>query len=230
VSDIFVQPDRAIKAWWFGNATLGYGDGARVIVGQAHWVEQTSEYPIECCKHGLHGSVKLTDALDLATGPLLHRVHLWGYVARGSNKVAAEYRFYEAALTEAQTTALLQGWARWCALQVIHLWDCPAVVKQWLETGDPSLKAAAKAAVWAAARDAAWAAARAAARDAARAAARAAARDAAWAAARAAARAAVWAAAWDAAKAAARAAARDAARAAQEAELVRLALARLDLA
>jgi hypothetical protein len=86
--------------------------------------------------------------------------------------------------------------ARRVALDVIHLWDAPPIVKEYLETGDESKRAAA----WAAARDAAWDAAR----------------DAAWAAARDAARAAAWAAAWDtawdAAWAASRAAARDAAR------------------
>ena len=74
------------------------------------------------------------------------------------------------------------------ALAVIHLWDAPDVVRRYLETGDESIRDAARAAArdaawaaaWAATRDAAWAAARAAARDAARAAARAAAGDAAW--------------------------------------------------
>ena len=54
-----------------------------------------------------------------------------------------------------------------CALDVIHLWDAPPVVKKYLKTGDESLRAAA----WAAAGDAARAAAGAAAGDAARAAA-----------------------------------------------------------
>ena len=40
--------------------------------------------------------------------------------------------------------------ARWCALQVIHLWDCPEIVRLYLETGDESIRAAA----WVAAGDA----------------------------------------------------------------------------
>jgi len=40
-------------------------------------------------------------------------------------------------------------------LDVIHLWDAPAVVREYLETGDESKRDAA----WAAARDAAWGAA-----------------------------------------------------------------------
>jgi len=93
------------------------------------------------------------------------------------------------------------------ALDVVHLWDAPPEVIEYLETGDESLRAAAsaaaRAAVGAAARDAVW--------DAARAAAWAAVDAAAWTAATSAARAAAWAAAraaardavWDAARAAA---------------------------
>ena len=77
-----------------------------------------------------------------------------------------------------------EHFARWSALQVTHLWDCPDVVKQYLETGDKSIRDAAwnaaRAAARTAGRDATWAAwnawgARASARASARAAA-----DAAW--------------------------------------------------
>ena len=54
-----------------------------------------------------------------------------------------------------------------CALDVIHLWDAPPIVKKYLKTGNEKLRAAAMDAAWAAAGDAAWAAARDAARDAA---------------------------------------------------------------
>ena len=42
-----------------------------------------------------------------------------------------------------------------CALDVIHLWDAPPIVKKYLETGDEKIRAAARDAAW----DAAWAAA-----------------------------------------------------------------------
>src|ERR1019366_595716 len=71
---------------------------------------------------------------------------------------------------------ILREFARKCALKVINLWDCPRIVKEYLETGNETKRAAA----W----DAARAAARAAAGDAARDAAGDAAGDAAWAAAR----------------------------------------------
>ena len=46
--------------------------------------------------------------------------------------------------------------ARWNALQVLHLWNAPELVQEYLETGNEAIRAAA----WAAARAAAWDAAR----------------------------------------------------------------------
>jgi len=40
---------------------------------------------------------------------------------------------------------LLHEFARWCALQVIDLWDAPKVVRDYLKTGDKSLPVAGKA-------------------------------------------------------------------------------------
>jgi hypothetical protein len=97
-------------------------------------------------------------------------------------------------------SAVLDEFARWCALSVAHLWDMPDVVRRFLETGDESIRAAARVAArdaaWArdTAMDAAWVAARVAARDAARA------------------RAVAWSASWVAARDAAMDVARDAAR------------------
>jgi hypothetical protein len=171
----------------------------------------THEGPVEMCKTGLHASATPFDALQYAPGEMLHQVELEDIVQTDSDKVVARRRKIVATI---DATVLLRSFARKQALSVIHLWDCPAITKEYLETGDESKRAAAWAAARDAAWDAAWDAARAAARDAARAAAwaaaraaaQAAARDAAWAAARAAAwdaaRDAAWAAAWDAARAA----------------------------
>ena len=53
----------------------------------------------------------------------------------------------------------MRRFARLAALDVAHLWDMPAIVRKYLETGDETKRAAAGAAAWAAAWDAAWAAA-----------------------------------------------------------------------
>ena len=58
-----------------------------------------------------------------------------------------------------EATGLLRQFARSCALDVIHLWKPPAVVKEYLETGNEALRAAASDAASDAARIAARAAA-----------------------------------------------------------------------
>ena len=104
-------------------------------------------------------------------------------------------------------TEVLQSFARKCALDVVHLWEAPPVVRRYLRTGDPKLRAAARDAARAAARATAGGAAWDATWDAARAAARATAGGGAWDAARVVARDVAWAAAGAAAGDAARAAA-----------------------
>ena len=42
---------------------------------------------------------------------------------------------------------VMDRFLRWCALQVIGKWDAPAVVIEFLETGDESMRDSAKAAV-----------------------------------------------------------------------------------
>lgn len=229
----------SMLGWHFAETSrrLRYGDGREIVVGKSHSV---GGEPI-LCKHGLHASESVLDALKHAPGPILYRVKLSGKILRGGDKAVATKRAY---LAEIDAEPILREFARKCALSVIHLWDAPRVVRQYLETGDESLrdaagsaaKAAAEAATWAAAAaaGAAWAAAGAAAWDAwaaARAAAGAA-RDATWAAAWAAwaaaedAAGAARAAAWDAAGAAA-GDARDAAWAAQKTMLEEMCLAAL---
>jgi hypothetical protein len=90
-----------------------------------------------------------------------------------------------------------RAFARWCALQVVHLWNAPDVVVRYLKTGDESIRAASWDAAWVAARVTAWAAAwnaaEASAQEAAQAAAENTTWDATWAASWAAARNATWA-------------------------------------
>ena len=181
---------KEVLAWHFVGDALR--DGRPV---PADGVTLKHKGKLELCASGLHASERLIDALGFAPGPILCRVQMGGTIKKDSDKLVASQRTI---LWRIDSTDVLQKFARQCALDVAHLWDMPPVVRQYLETGDESIRAAAGAA----ARDAAGAAARAAAR--------AAATDAAWDAAWDAARDAAWDAAW----AAAGAAAWDAARAA----------------
>ena len=192
----------SVLAYHFVGDTLRDG---RPVPPDGEWL--VHDGPVVICESGLHASEHPRDALRYAPGPWLCRVELRGVVDRQNDKLVARERRI---LQRIDATNLLRQFARQCASDVLHLWDAPDVVRQYLATGDGRIAAAASAAAW----DAAWDAARAAstlADDAAWVAARAAsaiASDTAWVVARTA--------SWDAAEAVARtaavAAARDAAR------------------
>ena len=100
------------------------------------------------CASGLHASEDILYALDYAPGHILCRVECWGTTVKETDKLACGRRRI---LWRINAEPLLRQWARWCALRVVHLWDPPEVVMDFLKTGDESLRAAA----WAAARNAA---------------------------------------------------------------------------
>lgn len=109
---------------------------------------------------GLHASRRIIDALEYAPGPICCRVQVGGEIIEGNDKLVAAERTI---LWRVDATDVLRKFARDCALDVIHLWDAPDVVRVYLTTGDDTLRAA----TWDAARDAAWDAAKGAAWDAA---------------------------------------------------------------
>jgi hypothetical protein len=147
------------------------------------------------CEAGLHASEHPFDALQYAPGSLLHKVELSGEIIPHGNPVDKVCASGRKILATVNAEDLCRKFARRVALDVIDKWDAPKVVRDYLTTGDETLRDAA----W----DAAWTADRAVARDAALDAARAAACDAAYAAARdaacEAAMDAAWTAAWTAA-------------------------------
>ena len=190
-------------------------DGAPIPpVGE--WL--TYDGTIIMCESGLHASATPYDALQYAPGQLLHQVELDGIADTHTDKVVARRRKIVATI---DATTLLKAFARKQALSVIHLWDCPAITKQYLETGEESIRSAAgsaawsaaesvaESAAWSAAGSAAWSAAESAAGSAAGNAARSAAWSAAWSAAESVAESAAWSAAWSAARSAAWSAARE---------------------
>src|SRR5690606_7882189 len=142
------------------------------------------------CVSGLHASTRAIDALQYACGPVVTLVECDGdFVDDNGDKFVCRKR---TALWGYDATDELWAFARLAALEVLHLWpEAPAVVREFLETSNEDLRAAARDA----ARTGAWVTARDAARHAA------------WAAARGAAWDAAWAGAWDAARCAASSAA-----------------------
>jgi len=171
---------KSILAWHFVCNQLRNGDPV-----PADGVTLKFDGKLEMCASGLHASKRLIDALNYAPGETLCRVRCGGKIVHGSDKFICRERTI---LWRIDATETLRLFARKQAMSVAHLWDMPDVVRQYLETGNEKLRAAARSAVW----DAAWTAAR----DAARSAVWTAARDAVWDAARDAA----WTAAWTAAR------------------------------
>ncbi len=164
-----------VMAWHFVGDALRDG---KPIPADGEWL--THDGPAVICETGLHASKRPAHALDYAPGATLCYVECDDVRDEQADKfVCARRRIVK----RIDATDLFRAYARSEALRVIHLWEAPEIVRQYLETGDESLRTAARDAArdaaWAAARDAAWTAARAAAMDAARDAARAAARDAA---------------------------------------------------
>ena len=168
--------------------TLGHGDERLIVVGET----LTVAGPIFMCGHGLHACARLLDALAYANGTVICEVILGADAYTEADKSVSTSRTCIAMTTPEVGERILRNFARWCALDVAHLWDMPEDVRQYLETGDESVRSAAETAAWTAARAAAEAAAEAAARAAA------------WTAAEAAACSAAWTAAWTAAEAAIR--------------------------
>ena len=161
-----------VTAYHFVGATLRDG---RPIPPDGEWLEHDGK--VVMCHSGLHASRHPFDTLQFAPGSTLCLVECEDIVTEHDDKLVCRRRRIVARI---DATDLLWRAAREYAQAVLHLWDAPQVVKDFLASGDESLSAAARAA----ARDAALAAARDAARGAARAAACAAACAAAWDAAR----------------------------------------------
>ena len=157
-------------AWHFlsKDKRLGYDDGRLVEVG----------VPLECegkpalCNNGMHGSVRLIDALGYASGPILCRVEIDGDIVESDDKLCGRRR---TVLWMLDATELLHEFACLCAEDALALIDNPdprsvaaiAAKRRWLEGDisddelDTARAAADEAAAWTAddaARAAAWAA------------------------------------------------------------------------
>ena len=146
-------------AYHFCGDTLRDG---RPIPADGDWL--IHEGAAVMCESGLHASVHPFDALRYAPGATLCLVECEDVVSEQDDKLVCRRRRI---VQRIDATDLLRTYARVCALSVIHLWDAPTIVREYLETGDESRRVAAWDAAWAAARVASWDAAWVAARDAA---------------------------------------------------------------
>jgi hypothetical protein len=102
---------------------------------------------IEMCKRGLHASAHVADALKYAPGATLCLVKLDGEILKQDDKVCASKRKI---IARFDATELLRADARASALSVAHLWEMPAIVRQYLETGNEDIRKEARDAAYAA--------------------------------------------------------------------------------
>ena len=149
-----------MKAYHFVGPTLRDG---RPVPPDGEWLEHDG--PCVMCESGLHASRHPFDALRYAPGSTLCMVECEDVVEEDSDKFVCRRRRI---VRRIDATDLLRRFARAQASKVLHLWDAPQVVRDYLATGDESLRSAARSAAWSAAwssasASAAWSAARAAA-------------------------------------------------------------------
>jgi hypothetical protein len=67
-----------------------------------------------------------------------------------SGHISASDALWVVLRSEVLPDHILHDMGRWCALQVIDLWDAPEVVREYLETGNQDLCQAAESASWSA--------------------------------------------------------------------------------
>ena len=129
-----------MKAWHFVNDTLRDG---RPIPPDGEWLVHNGE--LVMCESGLHASVRLIDALKYAPGYTICRVEVDGKIIKDDDKLVATRRKI---LWRVDGEQVLRAFARWCALQVVHLWDAPDIVGEYLITGREDIRAEARDAAW----------------------------------------------------------------------------------
>jgi len=127
-----------ILAWHFVGDKLRDGSA---IPADGEWLKVST--PLSLCNHGLHASLNPFDALQYAPGATLCRVALRGEIVHSDDKLCSSERMI---ICRMDATELLRYFARMQALSVVHLWDAPDVVLDYLMTGDDGIRAAARAA------------------------------------------------------------------------------------
>lgn len=126
------KKSKRVIAYHFTDDTLRDG---RPIPPIGEWLEETGELIL--CVKGLHASRTPFQALAYAPGFKLHTVEVEDIAEESDDKLVARRRKILATI---DARDLILEFARNQALSVIHLYDCPPVLKKWLETGDPALQ------------------------------------------------------------------------------------------
>jgi len=80
-----------MRAWHFieEDRKLGYNDNRVVEVGETYSLLKGKP---ELCRNGMHGSVRLIDALSLGRGPVCCRVDITGDIQKSDDKLVGKHR------------------------------------------------------------------------------------------------------------------------------------------
>ena len=125
-----------ILAWHFVGNTLRNGS---IIPENGKWLKVKP--PLKMCERGLHASLEPFDALTYSPGETLCLVEVAGKIIKDTDKLVASHRRI---IERMDATEMLRYFARTQALSVVHLWDAPDVVLDYLMTGDEDLRASAR--------------------------------------------------------------------------------------
>jgi hypothetical protein len=124
-----------IRAFHFVGATLRDDSP---IPPDGEWLEFSGA--CRMCKSGLHASRHPFDALQYAPSVTLCLVECDDVASEQDDKLVCSRRKI---IARFDATDLLREYGRWCAMSVIHLWDPPQVVRDYLTTGNDEFRAAA---------------------------------------------------------------------------------------
>jgi len=133
----------------FTGATLRDG---RPIPPAGEWLKHDGKLIACCC--GLHASKHPADALQYATGNLLHLVKLGEKIVPSGDPVDKFVSTARQIIQSINAEDILMKFARFCAADVLPLWpDAPEIIGRFLENGDESIRADALEVVSAVERD-----------------------------------------------------------------------------
>ena len=126
-----------MKAYHFVAETLRDG---REIPADGEWLQHLGD-EIVICESGLHASKHPFDALNYAPGATLCLVECEDIVTEQHDKFVCRRRKI---IARFDATNLMRQFARNQAVDVLHLWEAPAVVVYYLLSGDETARDAAR--------------------------------------------------------------------------------------
>jgi len=160
-----IKMTKPVSAWYFSemDRRLRYGDTRKISNGITHSVflhrvKPVSDYyghnyrevryrevryntPIEACKHGLHASMDIFDALKYAPDLVVWKVRLFGKMDKKTDKIAAQHRTY---LWGYNATKVFIQCCRRAALDVLPIaqkeFKIDPVIIEYLKTSNPKLR------------------------------------------------------------------------------------------